>query len=121
MSEELEGYITVPEAAEKLRRSSEQVRRYLREGKLEGRRIGGQWFIQEVGVLYETKRPEEGLEMGTANLVQKTVYEADFNKAHGALFARIASRRERIQQRWQSLGLSVDAVELVHATRDEEA
>lgn len=28
-------------------RSIEQVRRYLREGKLAGRRIGQQWFIPE--------------------------------------------------------------------------
>jgi excisionase family DNA binding protein len=37
--------ITVQEAARLLGRSTEQVRRYLREGKLEGTRIGGQWFI----------------------------------------------------------------------------
>lgn len=28
-----------------LERSTEQVRRYLREGRLHGRRLGGQWFI----------------------------------------------------------------------------
>ncbi len=37
--------VTVPEAADRLGRSTEQVRRYLREGKLKGTRIGGQWFI----------------------------------------------------------------------------
>jgi len=37
---------TVAEAAQRLERSTEQVRRYLREGRLEGRRMGGQWFIQ---------------------------------------------------------------------------
>ena len=35
------------EAARQLGRSIEQVRRYLREGKLPGRRIGQQWFIEE--------------------------------------------------------------------------
>ena len=40
MPEELEGYVTVYEASQTLGRSTEQVRRYLREGKLEGRRIG---------------------------------------------------------------------------------
>jgi hypothetical protein len=30
-----------------LDRSTEQVRRYLREGRLRGRRLGGQWFIEE--------------------------------------------------------------------------
>jgi excisionase family DNA binding protein len=37
--------VTVAEAARRLERSTEQVRRYLREERLSGRRIGGQWFI----------------------------------------------------------------------------
>ena len=37
--------LSVGEAAKRLQRSTEQVRRYLREGRLSGRRIGGQWFI----------------------------------------------------------------------------
>jgi len=43
----MEGYVTVAEAARRLDRSIEQVRRYLREGRLPGRRIGLQWFIEE--------------------------------------------------------------------------
>ncbi|HEY8445732.1 MAG TPA: helix-turn-helix domain-containing protein [Thermomicrobiales bacterium] len=42
-----EGLLTVAEAAERLGRSTEQVRRYLREKRLAGKRIGGQWFIPE--------------------------------------------------------------------------
>jgi excisionase family DNA binding protein len=38
--------LSVGEAAKRLERSTEQVRRYLREGRLKGRRIGGQWFIE---------------------------------------------------------------------------
>ena len=38
--------LTVTDAAIRLDRSTEQVRRYLREGRLPGRRIGGQWFIE---------------------------------------------------------------------------
>jgi excisionase family DNA binding protein len=38
--------VSVAEAARRLDRSTEQVRRYLREGRLSGRRIGGQWFIE---------------------------------------------------------------------------
>ena len=38
--------VSVADAAKHLRRSTEQVRRYLREGRLPGRRIGGQWFIE---------------------------------------------------------------------------
>lgn len=39
--------LTVADAAVRLDRSTEQVRRYLREGRLNGRRIGGQWFIEQ--------------------------------------------------------------------------
>ncbi len=42
--------ITVAEAARRLERSTEQVRRYLREGRLGGRRIGGQWFIDQAAL-----------------------------------------------------------------------
>ena len=41
------GMITVSEAARRLRRSEEQVRRNLRSGKLKGQRIGHQWFVDE--------------------------------------------------------------------------
>lgn len=37
--------LSVGDAAKRLQRSTEQVRRYLREGRLSGKRIGGQWFI----------------------------------------------------------------------------
>ncbi len=37
--------LTVAQAARQLERSTEQVRRYLRENRLTGQRIGGQWFI----------------------------------------------------------------------------
>jgi excisionase family DNA binding protein len=52
----LEGMITVAEAARRLNRSIEQVRRYLREGKLRGQRIGGQWFIEESQLTRMTDR-----------------------------------------------------------------
>lgn len=38
--------LTVAQAARMLERSTEQVRRYLREQRLPGQRIGGQWFIE---------------------------------------------------------------------------
>lgn len=37
--------LTVAQAARLLERSTEQVRRYLRENRLPGQRMGGQWFI----------------------------------------------------------------------------
>ena len=42
--------VSVADAARRLERSTEQVRRYLREGRLSGRRIGGQWFIDATAV-----------------------------------------------------------------------
>jgi excisionase family DNA binding protein len=46
-SASIPGLLTVADAAAALDRSTEQVRRYLREGRLKGRRLGGQWFIDE--------------------------------------------------------------------------
>jgi len=46
----MDGYVTVEEAARRLDRSIEQVRRYLRESRLPGRRIGQQWFIEEAAL-----------------------------------------------------------------------
>ncbi|MBI2913512.1 MAG: helix-turn-helix domain-containing protein [Chloroflexi bacterium] len=50
------GFITVNEAARRLDRSIEQVRRYLREGKLKGARVGQQWFIEEASLHQLTTR-----------------------------------------------------------------
>ena len=45
MAEMKRELLTVAETARTLQRSTEQVRRYLREGVLPGHRLGGQWFI----------------------------------------------------------------------------
>ena len=52
MSERAAGneLMTVADTARRLSRSTEQVRRYLREGRLTGKRIGGQWFIEQGAV-----------------------------------------------------------------------
>ncbi len=42
--------LTVAQAARLLKRSTEQVRRYLREERLPGQRMGGQWFIKRSAV-----------------------------------------------------------------------
>ena len=55
----LEGMITVAEAASRLQRSTEQVRRYLREGKLPGQRIGNQWFVEERVVATATRHEQQ--------------------------------------------------------------
>jgi excisionase family DNA binding protein len=45
MSEGSDTLLSVAETAKLLQRSTEQVRRYLREGALPGRRLGGHWFV----------------------------------------------------------------------------
>ena len=54
-----DGFITVAEAAKRLHRSEEQVRRNLRQGKLRGKRVGNQWFVAEPTepVIDRSKRP----------------------------------------------------------------
>jgi excisionase family DNA binding protein len=115
---EIEGFITVPEAAERLSRSTEQVRRYLREGKLAGRRIGNQWFIRQPAVLYQT-RPEQ----------TETQRQADASESEGRpamsgarmeLYERIRSHREEIRRNWEAAGVHIDAAELVRELREEE-
>ena len=55
--------LTVADAARILDRSTEQVRRYLREGVLPGERIGNQWFIDEFDLqqMLEARQHGEGL------------------------------------------------------------
>ncbi|MDQ3467726.1 MAG: helix-turn-helix domain-containing protein [Chloroflexota bacterium] len=54
--------LSVADAARRLERSTEQVRRYLREGRLAGRRFGGQWFIpvSAVEALLGASREQHG-------------------------------------------------------------
>ena len=52
---EVEGMISVAEAAKRLNRSIEQVRRNLRDGKLKGQRIGNQWFVDRASLARDLK------------------------------------------------------------------
>jgi excisionase family DNA binding protein len=119
LSEEMEGYITVHKAAQALGRSTEQVRRYLREGKLPGRRVGGQWFIREQAVLYRASGAEEiavtARYSGHPRELGVVVPEERLR-----LFDRITRRREEIRVRWEESGISVDAAELLREMREEE-
>ena len=114
MSEDLEGYVTVPEAAKALGRSAEQVRRYLREGKLEGRRIGSQWFIREPAVLYGPRRDpmDARKEIDMANAGKGVADRV-------ALVSRVTGRREAIKARWEREGITLDAVALVNSIRED--
>jgi excisionase family DNA binding protein len=94
----LEGMITVAEAARRLNRSIEQVRRYLREGKLRGQRIGNQWFVEErtLATAGDQLRREQQL----------------------ALLARIRANREAILQR-RGGNLLPAGADLIREVREE--
>ena len=62
MAEQAGSLITVADTAKLLGRSTEQVRRYLREGELPGRRLGGQWFIDRGDAEAFLSRRREGSE-----------------------------------------------------------
>jgi excisionase family DNA binding protein len=110
----LDGMITVAEAARRLGRSLEQVRRYLREGKLKGQRIGGQWFVEE-GSLPLRYEPSRGTgqrirEVGVVTEAPKlTKEEID------ALIKRIDANREAIRRR---LGHGFDISKLIEESRE---
>lgn len=92
-----EGMVTVAEAAKILNRSIEQVRRYLREGKLPGQRIGQQWFIPREAL----RAWEDG-----ASLYQRRM----------ELLRQVQELREQIFQR---TGLFPTGAELVEQSRSE--
>ena len=119
MDYEMEGFITVPEAAQRLSRSTEQVRRYLREGKLAGRRIGNQWFIRESAVLYQT-RPAEAEAQRQEGAGQDEELHAMRNERM-EIYERIRGHREEIRRHWEAAGVRIDAAELVCELREEEA
>ena len=95
------------------------MRRYLREGKLAGRRIGNQWFIREPAVLYQT-RPVEAERQGT-ELPGYDGGQAQMRNERMELYERIRSHREEIRRRWEADCVLVDAAELVRELREDEA
>jgi excisionase family DNA binding protein len=109
----LDGMITVADAARRLGRSLEQVRRYLREGKLKGQRIGGQWFVEEASLPLRYQPPggaaqrirEVGVVMEAGKLSKEEI---------DALIKRIDENREAIRKR---LGRGLDLAEMVEMIR----
>jgi excisionase family DNA binding protein len=45
-----DGMLTIAQAAQRINRSVEHVRRCLRAGKIKGRRIGNHWFVEEASL-----------------------------------------------------------------------
>lgn len=101
----LEGMLAVKEVARRLGRSQEQVRRYLREGKLAGRRIGNQWFV-DVSHLRQIVAPVNPRGDAAA-------------RKRGTLLERVRRRREKLRRRWEKMGVRVDAAALVRELREE--
>jgi excisionase family DNA binding protein len=89
----MQSMITAAEAARRLNRSIEQVRRYLREGKLRGQRIGNRWFVEEHSLQVDEAQP----------LVPPELVEP------------IRRRREEIRRR---VGHDFDVVEMVRRSRE---
>jgi excisionase family DNA binding protein len=110
----LDGMITAAEAAHRLGRSLEQVRRYLREGKLKGQRIGGQWFVEEASLplRYEIRSGpsrsvrEPGVTMEATKMTKEEIE---------ALIKRVDENREAIRRR---LGHGFDVVEMLRRSRE---
>jgi hypothetical protein len=94
---ETAGTITVAEAARRLKKSTEQVRRDLREGKLMGQRIGNQWFVDERSIAAKT--------CSTEPLISRET------------LARIDQLRKEIIE--CNGGVSFDVIEMIRRHRDE--
>ncbi len=97
MAIDTSGMITVAEAAKRMHRSQEQVRRNLRDGKLRGQRIGNQWFVDAHQPLSEPK----------PQAARGGYLSPDF-------LARIKARRAELARR----GPLPDIVQMVHESRE---
>ena len=110
----LEGMVTVAEAARRLGRSLEQVRRYLREGKLKGQRIGGQWFVEEASLPLRYPLPRS-----PSASIREPVVMMETNRLTTeeieALIKRVDENREAIRRR---LGHGFDISRLIEESRE---
>lgn len=112
-----EGMISVQEAAQRLGRSTEQVRRYLREGKLRGQRIGQQWFIDEKSLsegplVYQPGKPHTVQIREAVAAMEIDSKVADIEAVIKSIEAGRAAIRARI-------GGDVDVVEMVRLDREQ--
>jgi len=122
---QMAGMITVSEAARILGRSIEQVRRYLREGKLKGQRIGQQWFIERASLGFSYTPSKRGrmtyiAEPAAVMEPARGVLRAGKmnNEEIKAVMERIKNNRERIRER---LGANntIDVVGALSRDREE--
>ena len=85
--------LTLKEVARELRRSLEQVRRYVREGKLPAQKLGMQWFV--------SRRALEAFQGNSGSVTEPDI------------LARIKAHREQIKAR---TGL-INVIELLDEDR----
>ena len=111
--------VTVQEAAKRLNRSIEQVRRYLREGKLPGEHIGNQWFIRESAVAYWIGQ-REGEEVVTREPENRKTLREMSPQEQWEFFEQVDRRGVQIRQQWKQLGVDVDVAALIREIREEE-
>lgn len=89
--------VPLHEASRELRRSLEQVRRYVREGKLRAYKIGMLWFV-----------PRNDLEKFKLALQNKNIDTSN-----------IVERARAVREKIKALYLEIDGLELLDETRDE--
>ena len=113
------GFITVAEAARRLNRSIEQVRRYLREGKLKGARVGQQWFIEEasLGLVYQ-QRPPRLLRVREPTAVMEAP-KVETKDRDRLITKELAAEIERLREEIRREHGTFDVVAMIRRTREE--
>jgi len=117
----MDGYATVNEAARQLGRSIEQVRRYLREGRLPGRRIGQQWFIEEEALAHWRPERRAAGRVGEAVATyEATIMKTDKTKKRDRLIDEELLREiDEIAERIRDEAGEITVVELIRQDREE--
>jgi len=84
--------VSVAEAAKRLNRSTEQVRRNLRDGKLRGQRVGNQWFVDETCLVSEKLEPKPLIPRDLVERINRT--RKDIYLRNGVVFDVVQLIRE---------------------------
>jgi len=117
----MEGYVSVNEAARRLGRSIEQVRRYLREGRLRGRRIGQQWFTEEEALAgWRAERRRAGrIGEAVATYEAKTMKPKETKNPKPLIDPELLRQIEETAERIYRQAGDIDVVELIRQDRQE--
>ena len=118
----MEGYVTVDEAARRLGRSIEQVRRYLREGRLRGQRIGGQWFVEESALdEWHGDRTRSRARIGEAVAAyeERAMRTGETNKNERLISEELSREIEGLREEMRTRSGEFDVVDLLRKDREE--